>query len=274
MSLRNKTALLAVASLSALALGACGSDSATEEGSRDQGVLAALVADAKGSLARVVDSATKAQSVSMKMSGKGDGETFQGEGVLDYGKDPKAEFTMQAGGETTKMLLLGPVIYIEVPEAERAEMDGKRWMKMDLTAAGDQAGASFTKQLDDIDPVKQVKTLLAAESVTVVGEETIDGVKTVHYTVTNPLATHLEQLDADLRAATEKELTKAGVKEVKTDVWIDEKYQPRRVHVVMGTATDVTVDYTDYGKPVTIEAPPAAEVFDFAEMLEGLKTGG
>ncbi|GAA4436002.1 LppX_LprAFG lipoprotein [Phytohabitans houttuyneae] len=276
MSLRSKVAVLAAAALPVLGLAACGGDSGsgTPSAPQEQGVLAMLVADAKGSLAKAVDKATKAESVTMKMDGTAAGETFKGEGTLLYGKDPKAEFSMEAAGTATKMLIIGSVIYIEVPEADRAEMDGKRWMKMDVSAAGEQAGSGFAKQMDDIDPVRQVKTLLAAESVTVVGEETIDGVKTVHYTVTNPLATYLGQLDADMRAATEKELSKAGIKEIKTDLWVDEKYQPRRVHVVMGSISDITVTYTDYGKPATITAPPAAEVFDFAEMLEGLKTGG
>jgi hypothetical protein len=274
VSFRTKLVVLAAASLPVLALTACGSDPTTPPAQQEQSVLALLAADAKGSLAKVVDKATKAESVSMKMDGTAAGETFQGEGVLSYGKDPKAEFSMRAAGSTTKILIIGAVLYIEVPEADRAETQGKRWMKMDLSAASEQAGSAFTKQMDDIDPVRQVKTLLAAESVSVVGEETIDGVKTVHYTVTNPLDTYLGQLDASTRAATEKELSKSGIKEVKTDLWVDDKYQPRRVHVVMGTASDVTVNYTDYGKTVTIKAPPAAEVFDIAEALEGLKNLG
>jgi len=275
VSLRSKAAVLAAVSLSVIALGGCGGDATPRtDAPEEKGVLALLASDAKGSLAKVMDRAAKAESVTMKMNGTVAAETFQGEGVLLYGKDPKAEFTMQMDGTSTKVRMMGSVIYISIPEADRAEMQGKAWMKMDLSAAGDQAGASFAKQFDEIDPVKQVKALLAAESVTVVGEETVNGVKTVHYTVTNPLSTYLGQLDGEVRAATEKELAKSGVTEVKTDVWVDEDYQPRRIHAVMGKASDMTVDYTDYGKSATIEAPPAAEVFDFAEMLDGLKTGG
>lgn len=274
MSLRTKLAVLAAASLPVLALTACGSDPTAPSAPQEQNVLAMLVADAKGSLSKVVDKATKHESVTLTMKGTASGETFEGEGAFFYGKEPKAELTMNAAGTSTKMLMLPPVIYMEVPEAERAEMGGKRWMKMDLSAAGDQAGSAFTKQMDDIDPVRQVKTLLAAESVNVVGEETIDGVKTVHYTVTIPPSTYLGEVDSKLREATEKELAKQGIKEINTDVWVDEQYQPRRVHVVMGNASDITVDYTDYGKAVNIQAPPASEVFDLAEMLGKLKTGG
>ncbi|MFC0529248.1 hypothetical protein [Phytohabitans kaempferiae] len=278
MSLWKKSAILAAASASLVALAACGgSDPAAPAGPKEESILTRLVSDAKGSLQKAVDSATKANTVTMKMDGKAGSETFQGEGVLVFGDDPKAEISVKSSSApdaATKMRIIGTVIYIEVPEAERAEMEGKRWMKMDLAAAGGQAGSAFADQMDDIDPVRQVKTLLAAESVTVVGEETVNGVQTVHYTVTNPLSTYLGQLDAELRKSAEEELTKQGVKEVKTDLWVDEQYQPRRVHVVTGTASEVTVDYTDYGKPATIDAPPAAEVFDFAKALEGLTTGG
>lgn len=279
MSFRSKIAALTAASLSALVLTACGSgsDSGSSSAPQEQekkGVLALLAADAKGSLAKVMDSATKAKSVTITMDGTAAGETFKGGGVVLYGDDPKADLTVETGGTKVRTVMLGSVIYIEVPEADRAEMDGKRWMKLDASLAGEQAGNAFAKQMDDIDPIRQVKALLAGEQVTVVGEEEVNGVKTVHYTVTNPIGTYLDQLDADARAATEKELAKAGVKDVKTDLWVDEKYQPRRVHLVMGTASDVTVDYTDYGKSATIEAPPAAEVFDFAQMLEDLKSAG
>jgi hypothetical protein len=274
MLFRTKIAMLAAASLSVTALGACGSTPATPDAPQQQSVLALLVSDAKGSLQKVVDSATKAESVKLTVDGKADGETYKGEGVLRYGKDPKAEITMQIAGKSTTVRMIGPVIYVAIPAADRAKMQGKSWMKMDLTAAAGASGSDYTKQLDEMDPVRQVKTLLAADAVTVVGEETIDGVKTVHYTVTNPVATYLGQLDALKREAAEKEFTKGGVKEIKTDVWVDEKYQPRRIHMVMGTLGDLTANYTEYGTSANVETPPAAEVIDFLEMLEGLKTGG
>lgn len=271
MRFPTKPAMLAVASLAVLALGSCGTTPTTPAAPQEQSVLAMLVSDAKGSLQKVSDRATKAESVSMKMNGKIAGETARGEGVLLYGKDPKAQFTFEVDGETSTVRMIGTVLYVEVPTAHRAELEGKRWMKMDL---GEVGGPGYADQLDDMDPVRQVKTLLAAESVTVVGEETIDGVKTVHYTVALPLSTYLGQFDAKARKAAEKELTKQAIKEIKADLWVDEKYQPRRAKLAMGSTTDFTVDYTGYGQAVTVEAPPAAEVFDLAEMLERLKTGG
>jgi hypothetical protein len=129
----------------------------------------------------------------------------------------------------------------------------------------------FTKQFKDVDPTKQVKTLLATEGVTVVGEETVNGARTVHYTVTTPVATYLGQLDAKLRSGVEQQFAKQGVNEITIDLWVDEQYRPRRAGLVMGKMGDMTVDYTDYGKAVNIETPPPAETADFAELLESLE---
>ena len=62
-----------------------------------------------------------------------------------------------------------------------------------------------------------------------------------------------------------------GVKEVKTELWIDEQYQVRRARSFLNDANDFVVNFTDFGKPVTVDVPPAAETADFAELLKGLE---
>ena len=42
----------------------------------------------------------------------------------------------------------------------------------------------------------------------------------------------------------------------------------RKARVSAGTAVDMISLYTDYGKPVVVEAPPAAETQDMSEMLK------
>ncbi|MFY1686862.1 LppX_LprAFG lipoprotein [Plantactinospora sp. WMMB782] len=273
MSRWKNAAVLTVSALSALALTACGSDAgAPGESSKQPSVLEQLASDLKGSLQKVVDKTDSTDSVTMTMEGTAGGEKIKMKGTLDLRDPVKAEMTMEGPTDApTTIRMIGAVVYVEVPEADRADLDGKRWFKMDLGAAGAQAGMDFTKQLEDVDPTKQVKTLLATEGTTVVGEETVNGVATVHYTVTSPVATYLGQVDADARKTVEQELTKNGIKEVKIDLWVDEQYLPRRAHMVMGTMSDMKIDYTDYGKPVNIETPAASETADFAEMLKGLQ---
>ncbi|HYN94883.1 MAG TPA: hypothetical protein VES42_13625 [Pilimelia sp.] len=232
-------------------------------------VLALLVSDAKGSLQKTVATTDKATSVSLTMVGTAAGEKVAASGVVALEDPPKVEITAKdADGTPTVVRMIGSVFYVQIAAKDRASMDGKSWLKMDVAKAG--AGANLTRQFDDIDPVRQVKTLLASGTFTVVGEETVGGVQTVHYTTTQPVSTYLRQVDAKLRTSVQKELAKAGVKTVKTDVWIDEKYQPRRVRSVAGSFSDMTVDYGDYGKPVSINAPPAGETADFAELMAGL----
>ncbi|MEV4755484.1 LppX_LprAFG lipoprotein [Micromonospora sp. NPDC049559] len=272
MSRWKNAAVLTVSAGTVLAMAACGSTTGPSDAPKQPTVLQLLASDLKGSLQKTIDATDKANSVTMTADGTMAGEKLKMQGVMDLGDPLKVEMTVSDPSEgPTTVRIIGTAIYIQVPEADRKEMGGKPWLKMDLGTIGAQAGMDFTKQFEDIDPTKQVRTLLASEGVTVVGEETVNGAKTVHYTVTSPVGTYLGQVDATMRKQVEEQLTKNGVKEVKIDLWVDEQYQPRRVHMVMGTMSDLTVDYTDYGKPVTVAAPAAAETTDFAEMLKGLK---
>ncbi|MDG4837171.1 hypothetical protein O7631_11655 [Micromonospora sp. WMMD967] len=270
-----KSVAVAVSALTALAVSACGTTSGKSDGSdaaKQPSVLELMASDLKGSLQKTAEATTKSDSVTVSMTGTAGGEKVDMRGVIDLGDPVKAEMTVQdPKGEPTVVRMVGTAVYVEIPAADRAEMDGKRWMKMDLGAAGEQAGMNFGKQFEDIDPTKQVKTLLSTEGTKVVGQETVNGAATVHYTVTVPMATYLQQMDAKLRAGVEQQMTKMGVKEITTDLWVDEEYRPRRAAMKMGPLGDLLMDYTDYGKAVTVEAPPTAETLDFAEMLKGLQ---
>lgn len=260
-----------VSAVTAFAVAACGSVPGSDAGEQPS-VLELLATDLKGSLQKTIDATEKSDSVTLTMQGTADTEKISARGVIDLGDPVKVEMTTALpDGTQGTVRMIGAVFFVEIPAEDRAGMGGKRWMKLDLTAAGKQAGMNVTRQFEDVDPTKQVKTLLATEGTTVVGEETVNGVRTVHYTVTAPVATYLGQVEAEMRADVEKEFAKQGVKEITLDLWVDEQYQPRRVHMVMGKMGDLTIDYTDYGKPVNIETPPPAETADFAEMLEGLE---
>ncbi|MGW5580273.1 hypothetical protein [Micromonospora chokoriensis] len=267
-----KSVAVAVSALTALAVSACGTTSGGSDAPKQPSVLELLASDLKGSLQKTAEATTKSDSVTVSMTGTAGGEKVEMKGVIDLGDPVKAEMTTKdPKGASTVVRMIGGVVYVEIPAEDRADMNGKRWMKMDLSEAGKQAGMNVGKQFEDIDPTKQVKTLLATEGTKVVGQETVNGAATVHYTVTVPVATHLQQMDAKLRAGVEQQMTKMGVKEIITDLWVDEQYQPRRAAMKMGPLGDLVMDYTDYGKAVTVEEPPAAETLDFAEMLKGLQ---
>ncbi|WP_341716169.1 LppX_LprAFG lipoprotein [Micromonospora sp. FIMYZ51] len=277
MSVWKRPALLAVSVVTAAALTACGGaeSDADADAPAQSSVLELLATDLKGSLQKTVESTEKSDSVTLAMQGNVGGEKVSIQGAVDLRDPIKAELiTTSAENETITVRIIDTVVFVEIPADQRASMNGKSWMKMDPTASGEQQGLEFSKQLDDVDPAKQVKALLASEGVKVVGEETLDGTPTVHYTVTTPLGKYLEQVDPKLRGPVEGQLTEQGVKEIKIDLWVDEQYRPRRAALVMGTVTDMTIDYSDYGKAVTIETPPDAETLDLAKMIEEMQNPG
>ena len=268
-------ALLAAGSL---ALAGCNAAGGKEE-EAEADVLTLLRTESAKALQISLERTEKAQSASFTVEGKSDGEQLNGKGSIFFGDSPRGTVTLTDPKDgPTELRFLPTALYMSIPEKERAEMDGKEWMKLDVAAAAKLANSKeagemlveYARQLRDLDPSAQVKTLIAGGKFTVVGEETIDGVKTVHYTGTQPLAAYLAEVDAKSRAAVESKLTKAGVKEVKVDLWVDEKYQPRRTKTVVGTVDDLTVTFSDYGTKVDVVEPPADKTLDFVQMLQEL----
>ncbi|WP_147456883.1 hypothetical protein [Micromonospora pisi] len=266
------SAVLTVSALAVLGLAACGSKDAPSTVEEKPSGLALMASDAKGSIQKAADAAGKTTSLTIAMEGKQEGEAVKGAGTVALGSERKAEVTVEDPKEgTTTVRVIGTAFYIQVPAADQADMGGKKWFKIDSSAAGEAGVEAMTNVVDDIDPAMQLKPLLTAETVTVVGEEAVNGAQTVHYAVTMPVAPYLAAFPESVRAATEKMITKLGVKEVKTELWIDEQYQVRRGRSFLNDANDMVVNFTDFNKPVTIDVPPAAETADFADLLKGLQ---
>ncbi|NJC74163.1 hypothetical protein HC031_31280 [Planosporangium thailandense] len=271
---RFTTFTTAAVAVGALALTAgCGPKQTASSSAQNQqsDVLALMVKDVTGTVRKVVDKTSKATSVAVSMTGTAAGKKIDGHGVVAFGSQPQAEITttVDTMGETT-VRMLGSVFYVQIPAGDRDGLNGKSWMKMDLSKVGANGGA-MAKQFEDMDPSKQVRTLLDSGAVTAVGREKVGGVQTVHYAGTAPIAKYLGQLDTTTRSTVEQQLSAQGVTQVKIDLWVDDKYQPRRVHSVMGT-TDVTADYTDYGKPVSVVAPPPSDTVDFDDLMKNLSS--
>lgn len=272
MSRWKNIAVLAAATASAVAVTGCGPSTASQEAAQQSSVLELLANDLQGSLQEAADRTGEVETVRATMVGSGP-EDFEMQIAMDLRDSVSVEMVMEMEGEVTTVRMIDSVAYVEIPEAEHELADGKRWMKMDFSAAAEMG---IDEQMRDADPAQQVKTLLGLEGVTVVGEETVDGVPTVHYSVTVTTEEHLAllkeqtELDSGDLGNVAGQAAKYGVTEIKTELWIDEQYWPRRARVTMGEMGVMTIDYTDYNEPVTIETPPAAETTDFAELLGDL----
>ncbi len=193
--------------------------------------------------------------------------------------------------EQIRMIMLDSAMYMDMGEKQAAEMDGKRWMKMDFGAIAEASGdPEIQKQMTggmenmNQDPAQQLALLLESKSLKHVGPEKVDGVQTQHYKGTLTIE---EMLDANKGldgAFTDEEreqlvanMKKTGLKGYDTEVWVNEDNYPAKMVVGMqmdqGTM-NMTAHYSDYGAAAEVEAPPAGETFDFMEMMKELEELG
>jgi hypothetical protein len=203
-------------------------------------------------------------------------------GTARFRTKPSTAFTMTidkmtVGGRSLptssiQMIYLDKVIYVKMPQLTQASSTAKPWVKVDLTQAGQQAGLNLDSLLNSskqADPAEQTKMFTASKDVREVGKETIDGVKTTHYTGSITVAEAMGKLDAQTRQQLQKIYNQIGATKINFDLWADSQQLPRKlstkVNVQQGTMTS-TIVYRDYGKPVSVSAPPADQVGD----LQGL----
>lgn len=186
--------------------------------------------------------------------------------------------------EKVEIRLVDKAMYIGGGAEMAKEMDGKSWMKFDMAALGADAESNelgAPRQAEQ-DPATESTFLAGAKDVKKVGTEKIDGVETTHYsgTVTlDDLRDSLKDKDAKAAEAGEKSIEKyekMGVESLTMDMWVDGEDHTKQFRM-RGDAPqgplDMTVKFLDVNKPVTVEAPPAEETADLAEMMKEAEQG-
>ncbi|MFE9772376.1 DUF1396 domain-containing protein [Streptomyces sp. NPDC005931] len=191
--------------------------------------------------------------------------------VPDQGPDGKVEIR-----------LVDKAMYMGGGAEMAKEMDGKSWMKFDLSAMGadkdlNELGAASQAEQN---PATESTFLTGAKDVKKVGTEKVDGVETTHYSGTltlDDLRKSLKEKDAAAQKRAEKSIEqyeKMGVETLTMDMWIDGEDHTKQFRM-RGDADkgplDMTIKFLDVNKPVTVEAPPAADTVDLAEMMQGLE---
>jgi hypothetical protein len=262
-----KKALIAGLAVGALALAGCGPAANSGEAAKKADPLTMLRTDAKASLQEVATKTSAAKSAHITMTGTMAGQAMTATGDIAFAP-LKGDLVMKALGMQINARLIGTVEYVQMPSA------GGKWFKIDLADLAKASGANVPQienQMRTMDPSTQVKALLGKGALKIAGEEVIDGVKTVHYVSDLTPAQYLEAYgDPAKTAELRKGLQLVDSQKVKTELWIDESYQVRRTHVSSGSVLDTTVNYSDYGKPVDVVAPSAADTTDMSKMLSGL----
>jgi hypothetical protein len=267
--------VLAGVSATVLAAG-CGTQHA-QAGNQPVG-LAAAVSHTRGQTARIaVTFTSRSQGMTVSF-----GET----GLFDFARS-RGTITMRGPASMTE-LFVPPTTYLKIPAtAGRAAPKGKTWLALPTgalgggsTAASALLGPSFGA--DPADPADLLASLTAVSTrMTRIGASTIRGVPVTGFAVKiNPAKAAAKVSGAD-RAGLLAFLKSLGPAAIPVDVWVDSQNLVRREKLSLtpsgdsgapaGTSVVMTTDFYDFGVPVHVSAPPAAEVADLSQLA---KDGG
>jgi hypothetical protein len=278
--------ILASVAVSSVLLAACAKGSAPAPVNPKDAVL--------DSMAAVYEAGTLHEDLKMSVSAAGESLSISGEADIDN-EHERVDMTMDLGmlGGEMEILMDGGVMYMRSPMFQDA---GTEWVsadpsKMDPAAAAQLGGFGA----GTTDPSAYVGLFAGVFDVKVSGEEELKGVPTTHYVGTIDLKKVLKGFSdvvgdhAD--AATKKQL-KAAVKQFESlgidekipfEIWIDTEGLPRRQRITMDfgklipgadeASMEMTVDFSDFGKPVDIDIPPPSEVTDMTDAMAGAGSG-
>ena len=210
----------------------------------------------------------------------------QAEAAMRTKPDIAMSMKMTAAGQgSAEIRLVDKAMYIGGNAELAKEMDGKKWMKFDLSGLDKDGGLGATAPgagQADQNPASMSTFLNGAKDVKKVGTETVDGVKTTHYAGDVTLAelkASYKDADKSVREQREKsteQLEKLGLDKFTMDMWVDGEDHAKQFRM-QGDADkgkfDMTFTFLDYNKPVTVTAPPAKDTADLAEMMKELQNG-
>lgn len=218
------------------------------------------------------------------LAGSSGSLAIDGEGVVDFA-ERTSQLTLdvpQAGKLEVRQI--DDVIYTKLPEAFVAQSGGKAWLKIDGATAAENGLSEFVGGGND--PAQSLEYLRGVTGdVTEVGTETVRGEETTRYEATVDLRKAAGAVPEDKRAAFEKAIEQLGASSVPVEVWVDGEGRTRRVVTTVPTPAGagagvspapsgtgevrVTVEFFDFGVETDVQAPPAAEVGDLAELQQG-----
>jgi hypothetical protein len=174
--------------------------------------------------------------------------------------------TIDMGGRSlpggVRAVLQGDTVYVKVEALKDLLGSTKPWIKIPLSEMGDSSEVNqYLAQIQQFDLANVTKLVTASQDVKSVGNESINGEDTTHYSGTFPVDAAVQLLPANEQEQARTNL--AELKDVKFDVWVAADGLPRKLALngqKEGATLDATLFFKDYNKPVTIETPPADQV--------------
>ena len=260
-----RTAAAALVPLALATMTACGGDDSTDSGSPSSPSVASGTASESPSASSASPTPTAGESVDpdrflamferaleqektahLTMSMKSTRVSMEAEGDVDYSDEPPAVAMTLNGdqlGDGTEVRMVDGVMYL------KTSIFGDKFVRMDLSDPNNPLGERFSGMFDLRSVLDNFRTGL--RSVSLVGEEDVEGESMRHYQVT---------MDPS-EAAPSGSATEDVPETVTYDLWFDGDGLFRRMEADLGPDDGaLTVVLSDWGADVTIEPPPSGQV--------------
>jgi Protein of unknown function (DUF2510) len=209
----------------------------------------------------------------------GETVTLSGTGEVDFGRhflEYSVPIESDGQEEQMKEVDVGSAHYEEVPGVSQV-VPGKSWVSYDVDFLP-QSGDQSTRNAALNDPSFAIR-LLARDGnrVTSLNPSTVNGVRCQGYSVVINMGALRDQLDT-LPSWMQNEIASGTMSSLHINVYVDGQGILRRESVAMPVTIDdhsaVAVgyfDFTDYGVPVNITAPPPNEVVGLQQFLQAIQ---
>jgi hypothetical protein len=250
------------------------------------GVLVATIGstpNADAAVISAINSAMGQKTAHVNVTGTvvvaGQTEQVTGTGGFDFAANAgQMNLNVQTAGQTVGVqdVSLGGSIYEEIPGLSQLAPD-KDWVSIDLSSLQQSADQSAAGQLGG-NPIATLHALAQqGNTVTVLGPSVIDGTSVQGYSVTmDPAVVKGELSRADLPAWMKKAASTVTFGNASQTVYLDTAGNLVRLGSTVdesaGNAGPLKVqesmDFSDYGAPVSISSPPPDEVIPFNQYLQ------
>ena len=222
--------------------------------------------------------ASNDKTVHVKGTINSDGISGTMDAQEQFSPDLEMSMTMSSPQFNISEIMVGDTIYMKMPQLS-SMLGGKPWAEFKLSAMDGSLGSTFQSLLDsakNTDPTQQLQPLLASGDVHKVGTETVDGVQADHYSGTVDPATAFDSsaaaknLTPDQIAQLKSLMKSGGVTSESIDVWVASTGLPVRESITATASSGafkMDMHMSDWGKPVSISAPPADQVTDISSMM-------
>jgi hypothetical protein len=234
--------------------------------------------DAKTAKVTLTESITRSNALPLQA-------TISGSGSVDFGSSNcTLTFSSAQTAGDYSVLFVSPNLYIQLPAADKSQLPtGKTWLSLDLnTVTEAKLGASLSQLSSSWQESTQLLSYLQSVStsgITTVGPATIKGVPTTEYKATVDLTKAADQKSPAAQAALKSLEAQLNATTMPVQVWLDGQGRVRQVTNQLQVTTNAqsngsttvpaasgsvstTVDYYDFGTPVTVQPPLASQVDD------------